>query len=414
MKILLYGLNYAPELTGIGKYSGELCQWFVSQGHEVSVVCAPPYYPNWKIASGYRVWWYQYQNIDGVRVFRAPLYVPMQPKTLTRLLHLFSFSISSIPLLLLNILRKPDLVLTVEPTLFCTPGALFIAKVCGAKSILHIQDFELDAMLGLEMAKQGWLSKIGYKIESWAMSHFDLISSISFSMIETVKRKISTDADVVYFPNWADTKFVNQYADSRVFRKKWEISTNTKVMLYSGNLGKKQGLEIVLDAAKQLENERQLLFLIVGTGAAEQELKTKAESLRLKNLRFYPLQEYELLPSLMALGDIHLVVQKSGVADAVLPSKVSTILASGGHALISAEKNTEMGVICDKFPGIARRVKPEDSTAFLAALKNMLADIDVDNRNFNTIAREYAEKFLDKEHVLEEFMDKLKKLTGKD
>lgn len=413
MKILFYGLNYSPELTGIGKYSGEMCQWFDAQGHEVSAICAPPYYPEWKIANGYNRMWYQGQQLSGVHVLRSPLFVPGQPSTLTRVLHLLSFSLSSIPLLIRNTLWKPDLVLTVEPTLFCTPGALFIAKVCGAKSVLHIQDFELDAMLGLDMAKQGWLTKIGYKIEAWLMRRFDRISTISYSMVEAVKRKVSNKIEVLYFPNWVDTQFINPNADANVFRKKWGISTDTKVVLYSGNLGKKQGLEIVLEAAQELENDPKTLFLIIGAGAAERDLKENAEYLKLKNLRFYPLQDYNQLPALMALGDIHLVVQRRGIANAVLPSKLTTIFACGGNALITAEDNTEMGVICARFPGIARRVEPENLSAFSAALKTMLAAVDTNDRKINVVARNYAEKFLDKEQVLNEFLTKLKKLTSK-
>ena len=79
MKILLYGINYSPELTGIGKYSGEMATWLATQGHEVRVVTAPPYYPDWKVWQGFSAWRFYKRQEAGVTVIRCPLYVPARP-----------------------------------------------------------------------------------------------------------------------------------------------------------------------------------------------------------------------------------------------------------------------------------------------------------------------------------------------
>jgi len=99
MKIIFYGLNYAPELTGIGKYSDEMAECLVEQGHEVRVVTAPPYYPEWKVSKGYASNWYAKENINGVEVWRCPLYVPVSPSGLKRIIHLASFALSSFSVL---------------------------------------------------------------------------------------------------------------------------------------------------------------------------------------------------------------------------------------------------------------------------------------------------------------------------
>jgi colanic acid biosynthesis glycosyl transferase WcaI len=403
MKILIFGLNYAPELIGTGKYSGELGTWLSEHEHDVRVISAPPYYPEWKVNKGYHTWAYRVEIIDGVKVFRVPLYVPKKPNVFSRLLHLFSFAISSIPLLVLNLFWKPDLVITVVPTLFTTPGALLFSKFSGAKSLLHIQDFELDAMQVLGMGKNGVFSIFGFKIESWIIRHFDAVSTISHSMVKTAEQKLNSHARVFYFPNWVDVDFVTPDADDKIFREKWGISRNTKVIIYSGNLGVKQGLELVLAAAERMTGQRDVLFLIIGSGAAKERLVSQVRQLKLKNISFYPVQPYLLLPALMALGDIFLVVQKKGVADAVLPSKVTTILSAGKNALITAEKNSELGVLCTEYPGIAHRVPPENLDSFVETLNAMLGEIDVKNRKKNTIARKYAENFLDKQNILERF-----------
>ena len=123
MKILFYGLNYAPEQVGIGKYSAELADWLATRGHSVRVITAPPYFPAWRIAGGY-LNCYLLHAVKGVRVRRCPLWVPQSPSGLTRLFHLASFALSSLGPLLAQRRWRPDVVITVVPAFFCAPGAL--------------------------------------------------------------------------------------------------------------------------------------------------------------------------------------------------------------------------------------------------------------------------------------------------
>ena len=110
MKILLYGINFSPELIGIGKYTGEMAAWLAARGHEVRVVTAPPYYPAWAVSPGYsgRAW--RTERWQGVTVLRCPLWVPRKPSGLKRLLHLASFAASSLPVLLAQALWRPQVV----------------------------------------------------------------------------------------------------------------------------------------------------------------------------------------------------------------------------------------------------------------------------------------------------------------
>ncbi len=408
MKILLYGLNYAPELTGIGKYSGEMCEWLAENGHDVRVICAPPYYPEWQVGKAYKSWRYQTEQRNKVTVFRCPLFVPKSPKTLNRLLHLLSFAVSSLPVLFMQWFWKPDVVICIEPTFFCVPAALTFCNLRNSKSQLHIQDFELDAMLGLGLGESSMVVRFAGRVERWYMNRFDLISTISYSMLRNAEQKSGQPDKLYYFPNWVDTDFLRPDADATLFRRRWSIADTTRVVLYSGNMGKKQGLEIVLQAADQLKQEADTLFLMIGSGAAQAELLLLAEQLLLVNLRFYPLQSYEELPALMALADIHLVVQKKGAADAVLPSKLTSILAVGGECVITAEENTELGLLCQQYPGIARRIDPENADALATTLKEMLLTLPVKAPGvYNKIAHQFALDNLKKDQILSRLSRKL-------
>lgn len=399
MKFLLYGINYSPELTGIGKYSGEMGAWLSLRGHEVRVVTASPYYPDWKVYAGYKNG-FSDEMVGRVRVYRCPLFVPATPTTVTRLLHLMSFSLASLVALIRLLRWRPDVVFVVEPTLFCLPGAWLYSRLTGAKLLLHVQDYEIDAMFGLALMKKGRLLRLVHVVESWWMRRLDALSTISQSMMRLAERKGVNKHRIIFFPNWVDTKFITPDADRRAYREQWSIPDDMKVVLYSGNMGKKQGLEIVLDAANHLRNRKDVLFLMVGQGAARAELQEQAVRRELANIRFEPLQPFERLPQLLAAADVHLVVQKKGAADVVLPSKLTGILSAGGVALITAEPETELGLLVDQFPGIATCVEPESLPDFCRGLEYLL---ETNAGSVNKIARDYALKFLDHEAVLSRF-----------
>ncbi|MEE8479040.1 MAG: glycosyltransferase, partial [Candidatus Neomarinimicrobiota bacterium] len=176
MNILIYGLHFKPDLIGIGKYTGEMTDWFFTRGHKINVITAPSYYPVWKLKQ--RFLWYK-KEYNPYIIWRCPIYVPSQPKGFTRLLHLFSFAFSSIPILLKNLNFKPDYVISIEPPFFTTPLTLLYAKITKSKAILHIQDLEIDAAYSLKILKKGFLYNILRKIEKFILNRFDLISTIS-------------------------------------------------------------------------------------------------------------------------------------------------------------------------------------------------------------------------------------------
>ena len=145
MKILLYGINFAPELTGIGKYSGEMAAWF-ADNNKVRVITSPPYYPDWKITSGYANK-FSREIAKNLEIIRCPLYIPSKPSTFKRILHLVSFSISSTFAIIGSVFWRPQMIILVVPTIFCAPQAILLSFLTRSKLIIHIQDYELDAMM---------------------------------------------------------------------------------------------------------------------------------------------------------------------------------------------------------------------------------------------------------------------------
>lgn len=399
MKILLYGINYSPELTGIGKYSGEMARWLAADGHEVRVITAPPYYPEWRVHAGYSFWRYRCEQDGGVSVLRCPLYVPARPSALTRLLHLISFSLSSLLPVLMHLLWRPQLVVLVVPTLFCAPQALLLAQLAGAKSVLHVQDYEVDALFGLGFVKGGRLRRLAFALERLTLRAFTRVSTISSGMLQRAREKGVPEERLYFFPNWSETARFRGVARSSVLLQRLGVDPSKRVLLYSGNIGQKQGLEVVIEAAARLAARPELVFLIVGEGAGKPALLDMAQARGLTNVVFAPLQSYDDLPALLASADVHLVIQRRGAADAVLPSKLTNILAVGGNAVITADPETSLGQLCTEFPGIAVRVEPESASALLTGIEKALSMLLP-----NAVAEDYAGANLDKDAILARFL----------
>jgi colanic acid biosynthesis glycosyl transferase WcaI len=401
LRILIHGINFSPELTGIGKYTGEMAEWLSSQGHEVRVVTAPPYYPHWKVAEGFANWWVREevptsrQTSGSFVVYRCPLWVPSKPSGLKRVLHLVSFALSSFPIMLWQILWKPDVVLVVEPPLFCAPQALLVARLSSAKAWLHIQDYEVDAAFDLGLLKGIALRRIVAMGERWLMRGFDRVSTISERMLNRSLVKGVDQTRMVLFPNWVDLISIrNEAAGRGRYREELGIESKAVIALYSGNMGGKQGLEILAQAAQLLCDVPNLVFVFCGNGAGRDDLITLCDDL--PNVQFIELQPLERLGELLAMADIHLLPQRADAADLVMPSKLTGMLASGRPVVVTAHLNTELAHVMH---GCGLVVQPEQPQAFADAINTLAQDAAL-RSHLGRAGRAYADANFDRDAIL--------------
>ncbi|MBN3858055.1 glycosyltransferase WbuB [Paraburkholderia sp. Ac-20340] len=402
MKILIYGINYAPEMTGIGKYTGEMATWLAARGHEVRVVTAPPYYPEWQVAEPYSANRYASETRDGVQVVRAPLWVPSKPRGKGRLVHLASFALSSLPLMLRFALWRPDVVFCVAPSLLNAPTGWLAARLCGAHAWLHIQDFEVDAAFKLDILRGSWLKRTALAIERALLTRFDSVSTISGKMLERAADKGVRAAQLVRFPNWASTDAV--FPLERVSRLKAAlgIAPDAMVVLYSGNMGMKQGLDVLTDATLALKDQPDLAFVFCGSGPARAAIEAACGEL--PNCRVIDLRPVEELNELLNLADIHVLPQRADAADLVMPSKLTGMFASGRAVIAMASPGTEL------HSAVAPRgmvVPPGDAPSLAQAIR-ALADDPVRRAEFGKAGRAFAVASLSRDGVLEDFDARLR------
>ncbi|WP_256003324.1 WcaI family glycosyltransferase [Pedobacter deserti] len=410
MRILIFGINYAPELTGIGKYTGEMASWFANQGHDVHVLAALPYYPEWRVHPNYAGRSWTTEIIENVKVHRVPLYVPRKVTSVKRIIHEFSFFGASIPFWIKSIFSERfDAILCIAPPFHLAVMPWIYTRFRRSVWINHIQDLQVDAAKDLGMIKSQALLRIMFAIERLLLKKGTRVSTIS----EGMKRKISVkgvpDEKILLFPNWVDSEVIKPLTKDQSLKNEFGFTGRDKIVLYSGNLGEKQGLEVIIRIAQSFSvTDEDVKFVICGSGGGKEKLQGLANSANLKNVLFYPLQPYAKFSALLAMADVHLVLQKSSAADLVMPSKLTGILAAGGCAIVTAQSGTSLHqVVTQHNLGIV--VNPEDDKALEIGIRRGLFE---ENDMFRANARKYAEQYLDKDTLLSKFEMEIKDLLN--
>lgn len=409
-RILLIGGNFLPEPTGIGKYNGEMIEWLCMHGYECTVITTYPYYPQWKLKEPYKhSFWYkkeiikpkgQHRTSNFITVYRCPHYIPSNPTGKTRILHDFSFFISAFfKVFSLLFKKKYDAVINVTPPLMPGLLAVLYKKIKGAKFICHIQDLQVDAANDLQMIKSKKLISILFGLEKYILKQADVISSISYGMIKKIKFKINKE--IIFFPNWSDTSFFYPIADKAMLKKEFGFRRDDTIILYSGAIGEKQGLESILYSAKEMENISGLKFVICGSGPYREKLEEMAKKMEILNLFFMPLQPLEMFNRFLNMADIHLVIQKTNAGDLVMPSKLTNILAAGGLPIVTASPGTSLYELFEYYKmGII--VEPEQQQALNDSIE---AALEIQDHDCKKNARLYAEENLSIDRVMERFLE---------
>ncbi len=405
-RILIICINYAPERTGIGRYTGELGDWLASQGADVQVVTGFPYYPAWKLESGYRMKWFHGEHLNGVTLLRCPLYIPKNPTPFKRILQDLSFMFTALIGLSGKLIRgtRFDHIWVASPSFLS--GWVGIWAGCfnpRARRHLHVFDLPIDAAQALGMIRGSLMLRFLSLMESAMMKRYHRVSTLSGGMRKRIIQKGVPETSIVLLPIWVDTNRFQPKHPNVELLSRLGISADKRIVLYSGAVGEKQGLESLLAMAGMAQSAgmSDLLFIIAGDGPYVRTLKLMARQSDLANIMFIPLLNDDDFPDMLQSAWLHLVLQRDVSGEHFMPSKLYPILAAGGLAMVTADPLSSLGgMLADH--QIAQLVSDNEPTALFQHLVDLLQSPEK-GRAFKLNARQYAVENLSRAELLSSY-----------
>jgi putative colanic acid biosynthesis glycosyltransferase WcaI len=404
LRVTICGINYAPEATGIAPYTTGLAQGLVERGHDVRVLTTHPHYPEWRVRDGYGAWRSR-EEINGVRVRRLKHYVPTKPLGLRRLLSELSLGVR----LLVSRWRRPDVLVLVSPALFSVAAAAARARWSGRlTTAVWVQDLY---SVGMVETSQGggpatWLVR--------AVESLTLRAATGVAVIHDRFRQFAVDRlgvpedHVEVIRNWSHVEPA-RHVDRAEVRARLGWMPDETVVLHAGNMGIKQGLENVVEAARLADAVgAPVRFVLLGDGNQRERLQSLAAGVR--SVRFLaPLSDEEFQRALVS-ADVLLVNELAGMREMAVPSKLTSYFAASLPVLAATDEGSvTAGEIEASGGGV--RVPAGDPRALLDAALALRAN-PAQARALGAAGRRYRDAVLTERAALDHFEEWLMTLVA--
>ena len=375
MKLAVLCPHYAPDTAPTGDVMTSIATELVARGHELHVVTSLPWYEHHRIEPGWGGRVVRHEDTAWGRITRVHPFPTDKRKIPARAAAFAGFTLLSTALALRGRPgARPDAVLAMSPPLTLGGAGWLAARRWRVPFVFNIQDVFPDVAVELGAITNPQVIRVASWLERWTYRHSDAVTVLSDDLRDNLVAKITGTVPDAYdrirvIPNFVDTDRI-QPADPEAgaYRREHGLE-GRRVVMYAGNVGLSQSLDLVIDAARKLADRSDVVFVINGGGSGRAALREAAVGL--DNVRFVDFQPKERLPEVLAAGDIHLVPLRRGLARSSVPSKTYSILAAGRPVLASVDEGTEVArVVTDAGAGLA--VPPDDPGAFTNALITLL------------------------------------------
>jgi colanic acid biosynthesis glycosyl transferase WcaI len=401
MRILLLTTYFRPDVASTGVIMTKLAEEFVAKGHEVTVVTSVPHYggnqvwpesPEKPVYSGRR---------EGMQIYRVRVCAADDKSSVAkRILGYGSFSLFSA--FRGAALPKHDVILVPSPPLSNGVIGDFLSRLRGTPFIYNVQDVWPDVAVRAGVLKNGWVIKRLKKMEGYVYRRAARISVISEGFRRNLLAKGVPDGKISVIPNFVDTEFVTPLPKQNYFSGKHALEDKF-VVLFAGNMGFSQGLEVVLNTAKLLEGNEEIRFLMVGNGAARDAAVNYCESAKLRNVEFLPFQAHKDVPAVYGAADVCLIPLRRGFTIESVPCKLFTIMAAGKPAIAAVDRHSDTWELIQHARcGIC--VEPENPRALADAINRYYFDASARSESGRN-ARHYVERHFQPSSIAQSYLE---------
>jgi colanic acid biosynthesis glycosyl transferase WcaI len=386
-----------------------MATWFAAHGWDVTVHAGIPHYPWWRVPDDYARRDYRHgradEVMDGVLVQRVRHFVPTPPVSGRARMRLDASWLLRTLVRSFHQPRRADVLVVIAPPFLGGLLALALRWRLGTPICWHVQDLQVDAALELGMLPKRLAGLLRW-LERMILSRVDLVTTVSAAMSRRLTAKGPTRQPVVLFPNWADVASMGPWQHENRYRREWGASPELPVVMYSGNLGRKQGIDVLLEAAGRVRTPH--LLVIAGEGAERTELERQATALGLRHVRFVPLVPSERLAEFLCAGDVHCIPQRRAAAGLVMPSKLLNLMAVARPVVVTAPDGSDLAeVVTNSGCGLA--VEPEQPPLLAQALEQLLQD-EARRRSCGAAGRSFVESTYAADPILGTFAARLAQL----
>ncbi|MEU4263048.1 glycosyltransferase [Streptomyces argenteolus] len=362
-RILVVSTNYAPELTGIGPYATQLAEHWAASGARTQVLTGMPHYPAWRVDERYRGVWRKHEVREGVSVHRRRHYVPPRQSALRRAA--FEASVLAHGMLAPPP-GRPDAVISQMPSL---AGGVVAARIARRHRVPHIP--VVQDLMGAAAAQSGIrggdrAAALAAAAERYALRGAAVVGVIHESFVPGVTALGVDPGRIRLVPNW--THVDRPSGDRAATRARLGWREGTPVLLHSGNMGLKQGLDVLVELARLAPDIR---VVLMGDGNQRDGLRERAGGL--PNIDFLPPAGADEFTDVLAAADVLAVTQRASVLDMSVPSKLTSYFVSGRPVVASV---ADGGGTAEEVrrSGAGTLVAPEDPAALLAAVRKFAED----------------------------------------
>jgi colanic acid biosynthesis glycosyl transferase WcaI len=365
MRILLLSTYFRPDIASTGVIMTKLAEEFVRKGHDVTVVTSVPHYDPNQTCPEYSNGLVHHEQRERMQIYRVRVCATGDRSSVAkRILGFGSFSLLSV--LKGAALPKHDVILVPSPPLSNGLLADFLSRVSGTPFIYNVQDIWPDVAVRAGILKKDKGIQYFKKMEKYVYRRAAKISVVSQGFRSNLLVKGVPSEKISVIPNFIDSEFVIPLPKQNYFS--WKHGLEGKfVVLFAGNMGFSQGLNVVLDAAKLLDGNEDIRFLMVGNGATKNAAESHCQSANLRNVEFLPFQAHEDVPAMYGAADVCVIPLRRGFTTESVPCKVFTIMAAGRPAIACVDRDSDTWkLIRDSRCGVC--VEPEDPMALADAI----------------------------------------------
>jgi len=407
MKILFLTQYYPPEVGAPQNRLHELAVRLKSKGVEVTVLTALPNYPKMEIESSYIGKAKMSEEIDGIPVHRASIYVSKNSSIISRLLNYFSFVYSSYRLGMQRFKKSDfDYILVESPPLFLGFSAVLLSRKLKAKMIFNVSDLWPESAEKLGLVTNQLFLSMAYKLEAWCYKNAAFITGQTQGIVKDISKRFQSK-DVYWLPNGVDLSFYNPDEVNSNWRAENGFEQKDILLFYGGIIGHAQGLEIILHTAKRMETYPRLKFILMGEGPVKPTLLQMKEDLNLSNVFFFGAVKKDKMPLITKAVDATIVpLKKLPLFEGAIPSKIFENLAMKNPVILGVLGEAK-NLFVDEGK-CALGFEPENVDELCKILEDIALG-KVNLANLGEHGRAYVANKFNRENIAEKFVSELKK-----